>query len=690
MNHKIAASKPLGLIINLLLFTVITAIFVPFYPKMPRPGLDPSWAFAMNQAVEQGFRIGKDIIFTFGPYASIYTKSYHPATDVLMISGSVYLGISYWFAAYLLTNKSNIHLIYLIFLLFISSTFLSFSRDALFLSYPLLAGIICSNISFKSLKKNRLVTTLIILTAFLPFGLIILVKGSFFILSLLVAILTTIFFLLNKNWSNAITTVIGTVSSVPIFWLLSGQSILDLPQYFVAMMPIALGFTESMSLNGTSYDIVAYIFIYLLTSFFIIQEKSISGLYKINLTLLYSAFIFIAFKAGFVRHDSHALIAGNSIVIAGIFMLIIAQTHKFDKIYILFISLILSVFLICSMTLFYGSRTISANNALSLNGVNATELSKLSNYEKTKLVYEKLGATFLFNYIAEPFIKPNHIFKSIYGLQQRHLVENWLPGLYSKSIEDINKGSGFPVLSGTTDIYSYNQSFLIASGSRWNPRPIFQSYSAYTPLLLNKNKQHLLGVRSPDNVVFKVEPLDDRMPSLDDGVSWPVIYQKYKPVTLKNDFLFLKRDERFITLNEKVLASKSVHQLSEIVTIPKSEYPVMAEISIRQSIIGKLLNILYKPSQLSITLYLVNGDIKKYRLIASMAKTGLLITPLIENTTEFTRLYAGINFIKNKTVRSFSISPLYGDFDWMSNYELTFKEFNIPPISQSSVIELLN
>jgi hypothetical protein len=192
------------------------------------------------------------------------------------------------------------------------------------------------------------------------------------------------------------------------------------------------------------------------------------------------------------------------------------------------------------------------------------------------------------------------------------------------------------------------------------------------------------------NVVFKVEPLDDRMPSLDDGVSWPVIYQKYKPVTLKNDFLFLKRDERFITLNEKVLASKSVHQLSEIVTIPKSEYPVMAEISIRQSIIGKLLNILYKPSQLSITLYLVNGDIKKYRLIASMAKTGLLITPLIENTTEFTRLYAGINFIKNKTVRSFSISPLYGDFDWMSNYELTFKEFNIPPISQSSVIELLN
>ena len=74
--------------------TIITvfAVFVPLDPQMPLSGVDPSWIFSMNESIRQNLSIGKEIVFTYGPYASIYTRAYHPATDCLMMFGSFILG----------------------------------------------------------------------------------------------------------------------------------------------------------------------------------------------------------------------------------------------------------------------------------------------------------------------------------------------------------------------------------------------------------------------------------------------------------------------------------------------------------------------------------------------------------------------------------------------------------------------
>lgn len=80
------------------IFAIITtlAAFIPLNPGMPQSGLDASAMFSMNEAVAQNLKIGKDIIFTFGPYASILSQSYHPATDYLMVFGG-YHTILWWF-----------------------------------------------------------------------------------------------------------------------------------------------------------------------------------------------------------------------------------------------------------------------------------------------------------------------------------------------------------------------------------------------------------------------------------------------------------------------------------------------------------------------------------------------------------------------------------------------------------------
>lgn len=89
-------NKLFDVLSKLILLIIIICTFVPFSPKMPAPGIDPSWALGLNQAVAQGLAFGKEIIFTLGPYSSLYTKTYHPATDFLMITGCLYLALSYW------------------------------------------------------------------------------------------------------------------------------------------------------------------------------------------------------------------------------------------------------------------------------------------------------------------------------------------------------------------------------------------------------------------------------------------------------------------------------------------------------------------------------------------------------------------------------------------------------------------
>lgn len=79
------------------LVLVLIGLLVPLYPLMPTAGLDPSWSFAMSYALKTDLTIGKDLIFTFGPYVYLYTKIYMPNTDWPSLILGGYLVFSYFF-----------------------------------------------------------------------------------------------------------------------------------------------------------------------------------------------------------------------------------------------------------------------------------------------------------------------------------------------------------------------------------------------------------------------------------------------------------------------------------------------------------------------------------------------------------------------------------------------------------------
>lgn len=144
---------------------------------------------------------------------------------------------------------------------------------------------------------------------------------------------------------------------------------------------------------------------------------------------------------------------------------------------------------------------------------------------------------------------------------------------------------------------------------------------------------------------------------------------------MKNDFLFLKKKENISSIEEPLKLSSEKHTFGEIVNLPQSNQPIFAQIEIKPTILGRIATILFKPSQLRMSLELNNGIKKQYRIIAGMAKSGFVISPLIENTTEFGMLYGKEGLLDVKLVKSIIIAPRDGKtMHWNEEYTVIFSQ----------------
>lgn len=609
---------------KLVLLIIIIVLFVPFSPKMPAAGLDASWAFGLNQAVAQGLSFGKEILFTLGPYSSIYTKAYHPATDLLMIGGSFYLALSYWICLVLLMNGRPWYWAWAFAVLLFG---MIYARDSFLFSYPLLVGLACFKLeslkdwAFLASKYPRLLVAIL----FAPFGLLPLIKGTLLILCFIVAVLCAVFFIAYKKKILAFICLFTPFISMLLFWLGSGQSVVDLPNYIISSISLAAGFTEAMSIEGNTGEIILYLVATALILFSIALQKQLSLIPKLLLLGIFSVFLFLSFKSGFTRSFGHAFIPGTSILMAGLLLPFLFDSKKMIPI------VLFSMYTWSYIDGHYAK--ISIHN------------DYVSNYSS-----------------------------AWYGFKNRINNKHWLKQNFDVITTYLREQASFPLLQGSTDVYSYGQSYLISSQMTWSPRPVFQSYSVFTPDFALKNKQHLLSEQRPDNIIFKVEPIDGRVPSLEDGASWPVLLENYNLIQFVNNFLFLRKKNTVNHTKRMKLVVSEKRIFQEVVIVPELGQPIFAELEIKPTIWGLIAITFFKPSQLHITFKLKDGSNKRYRMIATMAKSGFLLSPLIENTAEFAELYDQKNSLDAKMVKSFIIaSDQSKTWIWNPEYVIRFK-----------------
>lgn len=611
------------------IIVVIGALMIPLTPLMPSDGLDPSWVVSMNQAVAQNLILGRDFIFTYGPYASVQTRTYHPEVVGLMLSGSIILALGHVLAlSFLLRGEGKVKAL----LILTSFGVLAFGFEARTILYPLLLCLCvhksCAQTPGTPTPRGTL-AMLIVISATL--GLVPLIKGSFFATTAAGIVASVVILFRNRKHLDALLVTGAVGLSLPLLWVLSGQPIDALDDYFTSMMPMISGFTEAMSFRGRIVEPLAFVIAALTVAWSIYRNAVADRLPRIVLTLMFLAVLFVSFKAGFVRHDAHALTASSAILLASSLALLITPSKRLP---ISFLTALASF-------LFISAHYVS---------VTPSSFIKTASRQMATLWA---------------------------GIASLPMSETVLLPRYNQALSDIHRQYNLPQLEGTSDIYSVSQSALIASGNRYNPRPIPQSYSAYTPFLAQKNLEHLTGAGRPDNVFFSVQYIDNRLPSLEDGPSWAALLKLYSPVARHGDFLLLRQNGKTALDMQNAHLATVQARLGEEVIVPDSDSPVLMRASLDRSLIGKLWSVLLKPSELEIRLTLNSGQQLKHRYVASMGKSDFLISPMISNTDAFSHLHANSRNMHGLRVKSFSIVPKRLSIMWQKSFDVTFSA--LPP-----------
>src|SRR5262249_30844741 len=97
------------------------------------------------------------------------------------------------------------------------------------------------------------------------------------------------------------------------------------------------------------------------------------------------------------------------------------------------------------------------------------------------------------------------------------------------------------IAGGTVDVIPTELDMIEANHWRWQPRPVIQSYSAYTPALDQRTAAHLSSPQSADHIILQWDEIDGRHPLLDDAASWRALFDRYDIDVAEANLLLLKR-----------------------------------------------------------------------------------------------------------------------------------------------------
>ncbi len=394
--------------------------------------------------------------------------------------------------------------------------------------------------------------------------------------------------------------------SVLFFWLAAGQRLGSFGPFLCNSWRITGGYTEAMMCGGETELRDAGFF--WLAAAAACAPAGLAAFLKYRrfgaLPLIGFGFVlFLAFKHGFVRHDQHESEAVLVVLLIGLMGLAAAWPVLQGRSgRVALMGWLLGIIILAYASLSFG-RCVPGKG---------------------------LFARFVETLAPRVVLAPAKLFYNASDLKTA----------YENRLAEIRDEYPLPELNGGVDVYPWDQAVIFAHGLRYTPRPVFQSYSAYTPALAEMNAAHLRSRRAADNLLFTLQTLDGRFPSLDDGRSWPELLTRYDVQGATKAFVLLKKSATPREYHLAPLKDSLIHFAEPVALPAASNGPVWAELEINKTPLGTLLSALYKPPTLVLAVSLRDGQRLYFRLIPGMTRSGFLLSPLINDNASFVALAA--------------------------------------------------
>jgi len=598
-------------------------------PSAADIGLDSSWKLILQLAAHDGWQLGPDIIFTFGPLGYLL----HPAdlglNHVAILIGEVFGNLGIALVVYVFGRRlAGVRQVYyfLFFILLAASL-----RDTLHLLIILMLG--CDLLTEKRLKRPGL---LAVSAGFA--GVLALIKFPNLLLASGAVTTAAAWMAWAGRWRALACAVTSFLLTFLGGWVLAGQSPDNLPSYVVRSFELSSGYVASMFLDAAPSiwwcGILALVAIAAFYAFHVIT--AIDRPRALAAVLIAAACSFIGWKHGFVRADAHVM------------------TH-----------FTVCLFLAVSYpALLPGSgHRRRSTAAVTLAGSTAFLGICLQNPAALLEGPSTVNARIVNNFSAWVDL-PGYRDGLVAELQRRKAAHR---------LEILREKVG----DSTVDLLGHDQATLILNDLNYTPRPTLQSYAAMTAGLMRLNQQHLASAAGPDLLLYKVETIDNRLPSLDDSLSIREMFRHYRFEAFEDGFLrFARTESRDPALETTELLEEIMVGWNETITAPDAgESAVWCELEIRPSLLGAAQSLLYKLPLVTLDSQTDGGLRVEYRLPITMAGAGFPTSPHLTSNQHVLRYQHGGAVPR---LESFSLRLPEGGQSWFDD-QITVRFYRMAP-----------
>jgi hypothetical protein len=616
-------------VLRLGLIALIAAASWPVADGPARTGLDPSFAAALGYAITHGERFGSDILYTYGPLGFLGFGSpwYGPLTLLsLVFIGSVHMGL----CAVIVLGALRV----LPALAAVPVAYLAARELRAFLAFEgLLILVTCTAMLFLlggSDRGRRLAAPLGGLA--IAIGLLGKLNAGVFISAIVVVAIVA---RSRPWWRGGLLLAAWSAAWLIPLWLLSGHGASELPGYVQGSYELISGFSQAMGLDpgpeGGWYAIAYFIGVLIVGAVAVRASVGIATSRRIALVLVGGFAAFAFYKTGFVRwHIGYAMALPVVVLFAA------ARRRTTPR---LFVAAWLAV--LVPAVAVWGDPIAFANPITSLRSL----------WHQAQVVAEP----WTWDAVAE---RSRSQLRAAYALEPEVLA----------------------ALRGqTVHVDPWETGVIVAWPElTWQPLPVFQSYTAYTPWLDERNAAVLRSAAAPTRIL-RGGPRLGGVPETPAGATLDGRYRWFEsPAAMLETFC--RYEEVAATGRWEVLALGARHcgepELLGTVTaatgvtvaVPVEERPdrlVIVRVGgIEAGIVDRIVTTLFKSPEWRVTLNAERG----YRLVPGTAADGLLLS-----VPASIRRSPGFDF--EEPVRDLAIAPA-GQRDRPSS--LTYAFYSVP------------
>ncbi len=594
--------------------------------------LDGSWVRALNMAIKNNLVFGRDIVFTYGPLAYFSTRNTQYIHDIYLFTADVFLCACFYYVSLQLISKYKGWFIIL------------FVAEFYFKGYEYAASLFLFFIVFTILNlKNNFNNYFEIIACGICGVVVFFVKVNYGLVALPIMIFIAILSLIRNRKSFLI--FLGTVSVV--FTVIYTHVNVDIANFIRYSLPMISCYNEAMQITIKSSDspfisVVIYFVIFFIAILFYYwqkREKKSPLLVQLSTILLLTLMLFLAYKNGFTRADGHTQGFFTLLPLFTVFAIFLFDLAEYK-----------SAKIACILIIFMSDLNVDLpHGSEGMGFINRVTVFHTYNYFKT--AFKKLDEIPV-NELKIPDDKLQLVGKS------------------------------------TIDIFPIDIAIMQLNNMNYFPRPIMQTYSAYSPVLDSLNAAHFYKNNRPEFAMLKMGYIDNRYVAWDEPLTHAMLRLNYKYV----DYISLNKDTALVNSDASYMLLKSIPGVQKYPKFEKiqettinfedtvhfdfkDDTPIYMSVDIQPTVMGKLKSIIYQAPVLYVSLFLNHECTSslRYEAIKPIIKAPVLISNFIVDNLDYREFMNG-NSQKNAKVKAFSFHS--DGWGYEKKIKLTFYKFS--------------